>query len=793
MKADSKSRCVTKSSLRRDYSRGGCRECKRRKIKCDEAKPHCNQCSRLNKPCLYPSPEELVVRASKLFLVNHAASIKKPFVIRLYRPESQKRADAPLSDSSSVSSDPSPKPSSAPKLSWKDGVPAASSVSPSPAKSSALLRSLSESVMPSRPAAIFEPTVKTTKPIRNLLGDVFTPPLVNLADPFPYSRMETQFLDSFQRLTSKPGPGPSPTLPTAPAPMRRSHTIPSSTLRPNIDELRDQTGSRAEGPDSLFARPSDPSLLTYDDKLPSTLTDDLFNTADLDILALDLNSIVHDMMFDSRLEQKPDAFDPSTIQDLHQSSLAESALFDAIASGIITSPSALTDVTASLSELQFPRHVSIDSLQMTSSHERLYLEDFFHVSAMQIMPFGLYDPAMQTYYNPIRDTILHYARKEPFLLAAVLAEGARTSFNNNRLERDQDAYCKYLSRCLRLLEPALTRNRNSKANGDLTSNIESILLTVLLLTSANASSTSQSWRPHLKGAKDIILRASSNEMRLSKTLILCKLWFTDFEVLAGTSSDKGGTLETDAELNLVILLHSSYEMNVLMDYGFITDKQFVVMCGYSVKCLEYFRDLIKLMKLKRETGVLFVASNSLEYLRLLSGFHEQYQTEFGDRRGVIPNSETTKMDSGILVDIIQTSKGEVTISWMDICQQAYCLAAMITIMIQFMLVPYDSSQVQSLVSTLISLVSFIGDIHGVPVQKFPYSFLMIQWPMLTAAVNCTQESQKYVIMKFFRISVELGSGSAEVALKRITRVWESRETGQEYPPEEDNNLDVVAY
>lgn len=35
------------------YSRGGCQECKRRKIKCDESKPSCNKCTRLNKICNY--------------------------------------------------------------------------------------------------------------------------------------------------------------------------------------------------------------------------------------------------------------------------------------------------------------------------------------------------------------------------------------------------------------------------------------------------------------------------------------------------------------------------------------------------------------------------------------------------------------------------------------------------------------------------------------------------------------------------------------------------------------------
>ncbi|KAI5953191.1 hypothetical protein KGF54_002562 [Candida jiufengensis] len=39
---------------KRKYSRLGCSECKRRKIKCDESKPECFNCSRLRKICNYP-------------------------------------------------------------------------------------------------------------------------------------------------------------------------------------------------------------------------------------------------------------------------------------------------------------------------------------------------------------------------------------------------------------------------------------------------------------------------------------------------------------------------------------------------------------------------------------------------------------------------------------------------------------------------------------------------------------------------------------------------------------------
>lgn len=42
---------------KRKYLRKGCQECKRRKIKCDEIKPACLRCSRLDKPCVYPPGE----------------------------------------------------------------------------------------------------------------------------------------------------------------------------------------------------------------------------------------------------------------------------------------------------------------------------------------------------------------------------------------------------------------------------------------------------------------------------------------------------------------------------------------------------------------------------------------------------------------------------------------------------------------------------------------------------------------------------------------------------------------
>lgn len=42
--------------VKRQYSRSGCQECKRRKIKCDEVHPRCGNCVRVDMTCVFPDP-----------------------------------------------------------------------------------------------------------------------------------------------------------------------------------------------------------------------------------------------------------------------------------------------------------------------------------------------------------------------------------------------------------------------------------------------------------------------------------------------------------------------------------------------------------------------------------------------------------------------------------------------------------------------------------------------------------------------------------------------------------------
>lgn len=77
---------------KRKYSRKGCNECKRRKIKCDEAAPACNNCTRLNKTCIYESKTKTQQDplVAKFAQANEAPVKEKNLNLKFYKPKTPK-------------------------------------------------------------------------------------------------------------------------------------------------------------------------------------------------------------------------------------------------------------------------------------------------------------------------------------------------------------------------------------------------------------------------------------------------------------------------------------------------------------------------------------------------------------------------------------------------------------------------------------------------------------------------------------------------------------------------------
>ncbi|KAM9893447.1 hypothetical protein OXX69_011704 [Metschnikowia pulcherrima] len=701
---------------RSEYSKNGCRECKRRKIKCDEfvdpppeayskinhqGRESCWQCTRLKKVCEYPSKGERVARISRKILLERM------------------------------------------KGSQDHDTYASQSASASP-------------IDPRGVASIhIEPQ---TSEYRTMHPQPLGPP------PAP-----PQMISQFNHASY-----PVPTLASGQRPhderiMQSGVALPLPT-DPNVHPF--PIGLPPSGP--LDARQFSQSSSSNTSSAASTGPRS-YDSGDLALIATDLNNLVSGMIFEVNNELKNE--NDVKFKELDQAPL------DFVPSG--------PEMPRSKSYNHIPRNVGIGIFNV-SPKERVYLQEFYSGFASIILPFSAFDPVQMSYYNPMRDILFYCAYNESFMLAAILAQGARSVFMQSGSVDDEFAYYKYLSKCLELLGPALG-DHMAKVESAPLPNIEAVLLTVLLLTSSNAANSKQNWRPHLRGAKDILLKHTTSRKDLSKSklLLLCKYWFISFEILAGLGSKFGGSIESEEELDLLFEYSGRDEVHVLSNLGLVAHSGFYLIGGYHIDLIPAWKDLIKLLNRKRK-NLDYKADESFEYLRLLAIFERQYNVEYVNKKALLKNSDFHGgfIPAGILLDLISVNHGHVVISWMDTSQQMYCLAATVTILTEFLGVSFDSPQVQALVRRLTFYLSFLTTCAESP-PLIKCAVMMIQWPMMVAGHNSFRAEEKSLILEFFALAKKAGSGSAEYTASRMKRIWKNRETGSTEPV--DDGVDVVTY
>ena len=401
------------------------------------------------------------------------------------------------------------------------------------------------------------------------------------------------------------------------------------------------------------------------------------------------------------------------------------------------------------------KNISVDYIRLENENDQVYLEEFYYKFSYIVLPFSAYDTQSQAYYNPARDILLSSAADSNYVLAALLAFGARSKFLSSKRPEDEDYYYLYLLDCVKLLGPAIADDKT------LNTKIESVLLTVLFLAAANASNPKQDWRPHLKGAKDLLCKMSKSVSH-SRVLIFCKCWFITLEILAGISSNRGGTLVDDEEITELINSGNLYEKNVLVDLGIIMDNGFNIMGGYHNDSFDYFQKLIRILNRKRSKKLNL--RDSRQYIKLFAEFQRLSEIKFIDENGVISSNAI-----GILVE--QTPNK--SISWMDVSHQSYIQAAMITLLLNCFEESYSSPQVQVLTRSIIKMISFTTDYHPQPL--FNNAVMMLQWPALVAGSNVETEEDKEAVRNFFKLLSEAGSGGAMIALNRVEKIWARRE------------------
>jgi len=814
---------------RKLYSKGGCKECKRRKIKCNEAKPSCWQCERLSKLCQY-----LPIKEKKTTLNKNKKRLSDNLRQSEKLNETQDAEDLPgthITTESETSEN-----------NLVGNTDTRSSNETNPTVDTAPILNLTEMSIQSRHSTCLFKKIPVNQQgqcgyLRKFNESTSQYPLKKhiIRDHYPTtfgldlapinldfqksnyvdsptsqtnssttSRIQISSYDNqhgsgskdvrtsslCRNLTSISNSSAN-TIPHNRKPFDCDSETVISESNNRIEMAKNHTLSSEKSTAFIHNENSLEPSYSIHDKDVHLETHNSFQD-DLNLLASDLNGLVSDIMFDDFNGDRE-----QTITSHPEKSKSEFGELDsfAVPLGNLNGGNVGINLIELVSKNEgksekflyggvddgIQKNIPFDFLKVNKPHEKLYLDEFYNDYSNVILPFSAYDEELETAINPVRDILLTYASREPYLLAAIFAQGAKTSFNKNGMVEDEKAYNRYLSICLKLLESTLKTSEAIDDEKELTTNIEAVLLTVLLLTSANASNVKQKWRAHLRGAKDLLLKYFFNSsscsskystIRRSRILIFCKYWFISIEILAGLCSNIGGTIVSDRELDLIISLEDAFEIQVMKELKLIKGNEFNILFGYNNSCATHLRDLVKILNKRRAKGTRFEATNSLEYIRLLSNFYDQSKIHFISQDCLLPSDsfKNVKFFESELIDNALVNRNIVLVSWMDISHQAYVSASLITILTECFNLQYNSPQICTLTNDFLSRMKFLMKASECPL-RMKYSTMIIQWPMLIAGMNCTQEEHKYLILKYFRFSGHIGSGSAAIALRKVNNAW----------------------
>lgn len=789
---------------RSEYLKNGCRECKRRKIKCDEfvnppkeafavinhqGRSLCWNCTRLKKPCEYPRKGERVARVSRKQML-----------------ESERNSPGHSSSSHSTSNSPYDTITSRNVSSLASG----SLLGQDDAKATAPMY-----LMPNGLADGANAMVGTSLPYQNY---EMSPQSMQNAYTQPRKAAEnTQYKSSallstvplmsyalYPPADSEPTFGIPTTLPEQ-APSLKASDIPnrghlsfgSNVLHSSSVDFHSLQSLPKHDFNPMFqnAGPAYGALPAnqnprqlHEDSVSSMLSSltanhmnvggsSVFEPSDLAVLASDLNNIVSDMIFEMNGSGKNPVPNGNMV--------------------FRDSPTGFSDQLSPMTKPKeagnnsIPRNVGPGMLLLSRPKEQQYLEEFYHGFASYILPFQAYDVHLKVDFNPVRDILLSCAAKEPVLLAAILSQSARTCYTRSNAPQDEDASYQYLLKCLKILGPALGQ-ASSKDEDELISSIEGILLTVLLLTSANAANSKQDWRPHLKGAKDLLLKKAKYYRRSnSKIIIFCKFWFASFEILAGLSLKLGGTLKEHEEMNLLLSFDSSYELQVLKELGLVLDNGFSLLSGFHNDLTPTFRDLIKLLN-KARMEPKQKLDETPEYIRLLSSVEWYSNCEFVNSQCFMfpTNFPSGMIPPGLLLEYVPDRSNPRVISWMDLSHQLYVTAAKVSILSELLGLNYNCPQIQALAQHFFKIFSQLAQVLGS--KDYPnLNFLMVQWPLQVYGMILVGDEDRRIVTSLYKYADNIGAGSAGHTIKRLERIWHNRDAGLSIIEEDD--VDIVSY
>lgn len=218
----------------------------------------------------------------------------------------------------------------------------------------------------------------------------------------------------------------------------------------------------------------------------------------------------------------------------------------------------------------------------------------------------------------------------------------------------------YLSSCLRALSSILD-NKQKTLN-----NIDSLLLTILVLASDSSGLRGSQWRAHLHGAKDLLVKYvklgimddkknimagnnnsnKGNEKLCSIELTIVWLWFYSMEILAALTAPQGGTIHEINDLQdfLPVLLSTNEDNRISLaskEFGFSipceNGRLFNMYLGFDesminainllvlgIECSRKYKEIIEIVK-NSDSKVLSMEAKIDHYMNLQLSREENYK------------------------------------------------------------------------------------------------------------------------------------------------------------------------
>lgn len=408
------------------------------------------------------------------------------------------------------------------------------------------------------------------------------------------------------------------------------------------------------------------------------------------------------------------------------------------------------DLDGFMIDMTIPEFVNkkdlLDSFNLPEPH-KTHLEIFYDKTSAWIMPLE------QSLCNEI---LLHNAKSAPYLLAAMLS-----------LATVDEERMRYISTCLKHLSAVF------QDSSKILSNIEALILTVLLLA---ADSSSTNWRAHLRGAKDLFTRYI--RFYTTPSLLLAKSWFAAIEIIAGLqNAGTGKAHELDSLLDVGLYGDNS---DLGVEVGLLLPNGYNLFLGYSTEAIIMYREFIKLQD----------EMDSKDLLFQVSLIHSAKEFQVASENIFIEQSNPAHPDYSELKDKITLPwscygfKGNLVYSWFDLIHQLHVDALLLKLYNQFLMMDKSRNLCQGLVKSMLGMCFFYEDSEIM--DPSDSRLLMLQGPMLICGLNCIDDEDKEKVDSYFRSLIRAGVRSASASFKKVHNAWSGH--GQD-----DHTMELVPF